>query len=62
MKIHQDIEKMLVLHHKVEDGKKRANTVQTTLDMFLQRNKSVILNVANGLNYSVLKFTMFSFP
>lgn len=53
---------MLVLCHKAEDGEKAANIVQTALDIFLQRNKSLILSVASGLNYSVLTFTTSSVP
>lgn len=30
--------------------------------MFSQKNESLTLNVANGLSYSLLKFTIFSFP
>lgn len=50
---------MLVLYHKGEDGKK-ANAVQTTPDTFLQRNKSLILIVADGLQST--KFYCFFIP
>lgn len=38
--IHQGAEKMLALYHKLHNTKK-ANTVQTALDKFLQRNKTL---------------------
>lgn len=38
-----------------------ANTGQTTLGKFLERNKSLIINFANVWNYSALNFTPFSF-
>lgn len=51
--IHQDIKNMLSLYCMLCDEK--ASTVQTTLDtFFLQRNKTLIFNMSNVLNYSLI--------
>ena len=54
MTICQDIGKVLALYPRLYDEKKAASTAQTTLDKIFTKKTTLILNVSNVLNCSVL--------
>lgn len=60
MTIHQSIEKMLALYHKLYD-KKTACTVPTTLDNFYKEIKHYNSQCFNVLNYNVLNIYQFCY-
>ena len=62
MKIHEGMQMMLALYCKLCEEKKKANTVQTTLDKFsIKKQNTLTLKIPNVLNNSVLyRATIFS--
>lgn len=58
MTIHQGLEKMLTSDTNHKSNNEKASTVQITLDnYFSKKSITLILNMPNILNYSVLNIT-----